>query len=424
MSVVVVGLDQQRTPLGLLERVALSEESLPKRLAELRDRIALSEVVVLSTCLRTEIYAVVDRFHQGVERMHEFLAELAGSSVDELTEHLDVLFDDAVALHLFEVAGGLCSAVVGETEVLGQVRRALEVAEAERAAGPVLSGLFRRAVQTGRKVRSETAIARGTTSLAHVALSLAAAHVGGDLSGRKVVVVGAGEMGQNVVTALDARHDPAEVVVVNRSPARAQVLSESVGGRSSGLGQLADALRGADAVLVSTAAESAVLDAELLGPVGAARAAGGRPDVVVVDLAVPRNVEPSVRGMEGIALFDMDDLTAHAERALEGRRGELDVARAIVAREVERYRADERARGAAPVVAALRARVEELRRAELARHRARRGDLDAAQWDEVESVVRDVLAKVVHQPTVALKEAAGTPRGERLVEALRALFDL
>ncbi len=423
VSVVVVGLDQERTPLGLLERVAFSEELLAKALAQLRDRLPLSEVVVLSTCLRTEIYAVVDRFHQGVELLHEFLADRAGLSVEELSGHLDVLFDDAVAVHIFEVASGLCSAVVGETEVLGQVRRALEVAEAERAAGPVLSGLFRRAVQTGRKVRSGTGISRGATSLAHVALSLAAEHLG-DLSGRKVVVVGAGDMGESLVTALDTRHDPSTVVVVNRSRHRARELSEAVGGRAAGLDELATAVQGADAVLVSTGADTVVVDRDLLAPIGASRAEEGRPPVVVVDLAVPRNVEPSVKGLAGIALFDMDDLTAHAGRALEERRGELSAARAIVAREVERYRADERARGAAPVVAALRARVDELRRAELSRRRARRGDLDSAQWDEVEAVVRDVLAKLLHQPTVALKEAAGTPRGERLVEALRALFDL
>ena len=177
-------------------------------------------------------------------------------------------------------------------------------------------------------------------------------------------------------------------------------------------------------MIVSTGAAVPVLDTELLRPVGARRAGHGGGELVVVDLAVPRNVEPAVKQLPGIALFDMDDLTTHAGRALEGRRGEMAEARAIVAREIEGFRADDRARGAAPLVAALRARVEELRRAELERHRGRNRHLDAAQWEEVESVVSDVLAKLVHQPTVALKEAAGTPRGERLVEALRSLFDL
>jgi len=162
-----------------------------------------------------------------------------------------------------------------------------------------------------------------------------------------------------------------------------------------------------------------------VAPAGAARVATpGRPPLVVVDLGVPRNVVPGVRALPGVELLDMDDLTEHAERAMAGRRGELTAARAIVQQEVDRYRADERARGAAPVVSALRGRVEELRLAELERHRARLAELDDAQWQEVGAVVRDVLAKLLHHPTVAVKDAAGTPRGERLVEALRTLFDL
>lgn len=424
MSVVVVGLDQQSSPLGVLERVAVSEQALPKVLAELRERVPVSEVVVLSTCLRTELYAVVDRFHEGVERMHEYLADMAGGSAAEVSEHLNVLFDDAVAVHLFEVAAGLCSSVVGETEVLGQVRRAIELSEGERAAGPVLSSLFRRAVQVGRKVRTETTIARGTTSLSHVALSLAAEHFDDGLSSRRVVVVGAGDMGESLVSALHSRHAPAEVVVVNRTPERARQLSDAVGGRAAGLGDLDDALSDCDVVLVSTGSSLPVLDTEHLGRHGQRRAQEGSADLVVVDLSMPRNVEPAVRGLPGIALFDIDDLSAHAEQAMQGRRRELAAARAIVAHELERYRADDRARGAAPVVAALRARLDDLRQAELDRHRRRRSGLDEGQWAEVEAVVADVLAKLVHRPTVALKEAAGTPRGERLVEALRALFDL
>ncbi|HML00938.1 MAG TPA: glutamyl-tRNA reductase [Acidimicrobiales bacterium] len=424
MSIVVVGLDQQRTPLGLLERVAVGEQALSKTLADLRDRVPVSEVVVLSTCLRTEVYAVVDRFHEGVERIHEYLADCAGAAVTDLSDHLNVLFDDAVAVHLFEVAAGLRSAVVGETEVLGQVRRALEVSEKERAAGPVLSGLFRRAVQAGRKVRSDTAISQGTTSLAHVALSLAAERVGGSLDGHRVVVVGAGDMGRSLVTALDARHRPEDVVVVNRTPERARDLSEAVGRRAVEFGELAAALSGADVLLVASGSSVPVVDGELLSPLAAARLADGLQKLVVVDLSVPRNVEPSVRVLAGVALFDMDDLSAHAERVLDDRRQELAAARVILSEEIERYRSDDRARGAAPVVTALRSRLEELRRGELARHRRRMPGLDDQQWSEVEAVVGDVLAKLVHRPIVTLKEAAGTPRGERLVEALRALFDL
>jgi glutamyl-tRNA reductase len=428
VSVIVVGLEQRQVSLDVLERVAVSEEHLGKVVAGLRDSSNLSEVVVLSTCMRTELYAVVERFHEGVTGLQEFLAAAAGTTVEALEGCWTVLFDDAVATHVFEVAAGLCSSVLGETEVLGQVRRALERAESERASGPVLSALFRHAVRAGRIVRSTTAIAQGATSLSHVAVELAASRAGGSLDGRALVLVGAGEMAEGIVDALGSHGTPADLVVANRSAARASDLAARVGGRSVGLTGLAGALEHADVVLVSTGSAFPVIDAEMLGPALARRspsaAAGGTPPLVVVDLGMPRNVDPALADTAGIELLDMDDLTGHAERALDGRRAEVSAARQIVSGEVERYRADERARGAAPVVAALRARVDALRDKELERHRGRLGDLDERQWREVDSVVRDVLAKLLHQPTVAVKEAAGTPHGERLVEALRTLFDL
>ena len=425
MSVIVVGLEQHQVPLDVLERVAVPEEDLGKTVASLRDRANLAEVVVLSTCMRTELYAVVERFHEGVTDLQEYLAGLAGTPMEALEDHWTVLFDDAVPTHLFEVAAGLRSSVLGETEVLGQVRRALERADAERASGPVLSGLFRHAVQAGRHVRTTTAIAQGSTSLSHVAVELAASRLGGALAGRHVLVVGAGEMGEGMVDALAGHPDLAQVVVANRTARRASALAVRVGGTGVGLTGLPEALAAADIVLVSTGASLPVLGTGVVAPAGAARASTpGRPPLVIVDLGVPRNVDPAVRALAGVELLDMDDLTEHAERAMAGRRAELTAARAIVQQEVDRYRADERARGAAPVVSALRGRVEELRLAELERHRARLAELDDAQWQEVGAVVRDVLAKLLHHPTVAVKDAAGTPRGERLVEALRTLFDL
>ncbi len=426
MSVVVVGLEHHNTPLDLLERVAVPDEALGKTLGALYDRTNLSEVVVLSTCLRTELYAVVERFHEGVADLQEFLATSAGTTVDVIEGHQTLLFDDAMTIHLFEIAAGLRSSVLGETEVLGQVRRAAERAEAEKTVGPVLSALFQRAVKAGRKVRSSTAIAQGATSLSHVAVELATARLGGSLAGREVLVVGAGTMGVGIVDALAQGEDRARIVVANRTVDRARVLARRVGGDSVGMSGLAGALEAADAVLLSTGSSLPVLDVEMITSVVGARHAAdsGRRPLVVVDVSVPRNVDPAVAFVEGVELLDMDDLSDLAEQALDGRRGEVAGARAIVQQEVERYRADERARGAAPIVSALRNRVSELRQTELDRHRNRLADLDESQWSEVESVVNDILAKVLHQPTVALKEAAGTPRGERLVEALRSLFDL
>jgi glutamyl-tRNA reductase len=426
LSVVVVGLEHHSAPLELLEKVAVPEDALGKTLGALRDRAMLSEVVVLSTCLRTELYAVVERFHEGVADLQEFLATSGGTTVDVIEEHQTVLFDDAVTVHLFEIAAGLRSSVLGETEVLGQVRRAAEHAEAERAAGPVLSGLFQRAVQAGRKVRSQTAIARGATSLSHVAVELATARLGGSLAGKKMLVVGAGTMGEGIVDALAQSEGAAEIVVANRTVEKAEVLAGRVGGEGVGMSGLSGALEKADAVLLSTGSALPVLDVELMTPVARGRRSGdgSRESLVVVDVSVPRNVDPAVALIEGVELLDMDDLSELAEKALDGRRGEVAGAQAIVQQEVERYRADERARGAAPIVSALRERIGQLRESELERHRSRLGELDESQWKEVESVVSDILAKVLHQPTVALKETAGTARGERLVEALRSLFDL
>lgn len=418
MSVVVVGVEQHQAPLELIEQVTVPEDALGKTLATLRDHANLTEVVVLSTCLRTELYAVVERFHEGVDDLQAYLAAVAGRNVDDLADHLTVLFDDAVAVHLFEVASGLRSAVLGESEVLGQVRRAAERARGERAAGPVLSALFGRAVQAGRRVRASTAIARGSTSLSHIAVELAETRVGGSLEGRRVLVVGAGDMGAGVVDALGARR--AEVVVANRTRARAGALAGRVGGRGVGLSGLPGELAAADAMVVSTGASLPVVEAELV----AGALTGRRHPLVVVDIGVPRNVDPDVGRLAGVELHDMDDLRAHAARTMADRRAEVARAREIVRQEVERYREDTRARGAAPIISALRGRLEEVRASEIARRRHRTSELDDAQWDQVEAVTRDVLAKVLHQPTVVLKDAAGTPRGERLVEALRALYDL
>jgi glutamyl-tRNA reductase len=423
MSVVVVGLEHPSTPLDLLERVAISEESLTKVLGALGDRPNLSEVVVVSTCLRTELYAVVERFHEGVADLQEFLATTAGISEDVLAAHVNVLFDDDVTVHLFEVAAGLCSSVLGETEVLGQVRRAAERAEAEKAAGPVLSGLFRRAVRAGRRVRSDTSIARGSTSLSHVAVDLAEEHLGPTLEERRVVVVGAGEMAEGVVSAL-AKRGVRQVAVGNRSSARAEQLAAVTGGRAFALGSLVHEIGDAQLVFVATGGFEHVIDPELLVQDSRQSPSPRSGDLLIVDMGMPRNVDPAVASVENVTLLDIEAVNARAENALARRAEVLTEARFIVLEEVERYRADERARGAAPVVSALRQRFEALLQGELERHKSRLSDLDERQLEEVESVLRDVMAKVAHSPTAALKEAAGTPRGERLVEALRALFDL
>jgi len=427
VSVIVVGLEQRHAPLELLDRVSVTESDTAKALGRLRDQPNLSEAVLVSTCLRTEVYAVVERFHDGVAEIQEFLADRSGSSVDALAEHCTIRFDDDVTEHLFAVASGLESAVLGESEVLGQVRRAWERAQGEHASGPVLGALFRHAVETGKRVRSETAIARGITSLSHGAVALAADRRPGGLAGARVLVVGAGEMGEGVAVAL-AGHGADHLVVANRTVERAEAVVAALPPGAAGstvsadLSDLAGLLAAADVVLTTVGTSHPIVDRGTLAGALDARDGGG--DVVVVDLGVPRNVEPAAVTLDGLVLLDMEDLRAAVAEAIGGRQDEVAAASVIVGDEVERYRAASRARDAAPIVSALRSRVEDARVAELDRMRAKRSDLDEAQWEQVDAVTRSLVAKLLHQPTVTLKEAAGTPRGERLVEALRALFDL
>jgi glutamyl-tRNA reductase len=423
VSVVVIGLQHKQAPLALLEAVAVGDADLHKVLAALNHRRNLQETVVLSTCLRTEVYAVVDRFHDAVAEVYEVLAEHSGVPEEELAAQATIRFDDDVTSHLFSVTSGLESTVVGESEVVGQVRRAFEYARDEGVCGPVLSALFQHALQTGKRVRTETGIARGTTSFAHAAVTVARGDGGDGLREARVVVVGAGEMGLGVSRALcdiPAPSAPRSIVVVNRSLARAEELVRQAGEgtklRAGPLEGVHSELADADVVLTAVAAESHVLTA--------AHFSGVAGPMLVVDLGVPRNVDPIVGSLSSVTLLDMDTLSTSVSAALGVRQEEAVAARLIVAAEVERFRTASRQRGAAPVIAALRARLESLRETELERHRAQLADLSEAEWEQVDVATRAAMAKMLHEPTMLLKETAGTPRGERLVEALRILFDL
>lgn len=428
MSVVVVGLQHRRASLDVLERVSVADVDAAKVRTVLRDCANLEEAVLLSTCLRTEVYAVVDRFHDAVAEIESLLAQRAGLEPEQLADQLDIRFDDGVAIHLFRVAAGLESAVPGESEVLGQVRRSWEQARHEGLSGPVLGDLFRHALVTGKRVRSDTAIGRGTTSFSHAAVDLVEAYLDQGASGARVVVAGAGAMGKGIVTALADRRSgpPSELTVASRHRQTAEELAAEVRrlvdvpAHAVTLDELPRALNGAEVLFAALDVDGPVIGPEHLD---AGPGRDGHP-LVVVDMGMPRNVAAAGRSVPGVTVLDLDDLRTAVGKAVHGRHLELADAEAIVAEEVDRYRSAARARGAAPVVAALRNRMEELRRGELDRRRGQHGQLSDDEWALVDEATRAVLAKLVHEPTVTLKQAAGTPRGERLVEALRILFDL
>jgi glutamyl-tRNA reductase len=417
--VIVVGLNHRTVPVDLLERMAVPDASLPKVLHDLAGREHLLEVVVLSTCNRTEIYARCSRFHAAVGDVRDFLGAHSGADPDDLAEHLYTYYDEAAVAHLFSVAAGLDSMIVGESEILGQVHDAWDGAVREGAAGQLLSRLFRHAVESGKRVRTETGIGRHPVSISSAAVAVAAEHLG-SLEGARVLVIGAGEMGEGVARSLATR-GIADVRVANRTAARAKEIASRVGGRAIRLDQLESELLDADVLLTSTASQHVLVERSAVEAVMEQRA--NRP-LLVVDVALPRDVDPGVGSVDGVTLLDLDDLKDYAQRSAELRRREIGRVREILSAELERYRSDRAAREIAPLVTALRAMGEDVRAGELSRFDARLASLSEEQRTAVEALTRGIVNKLLHEPTVRVKDAAGTGRGDYLGDALAALFDL
>jgi len=419
VSLVVVGLNHRTAAVDLLERMTVPPPGLPKALHALSAREHLAEVVLLSTCNRTEVYARVTRFHPGVDDARHFLAELAGLDPDDLAESLYTYHDDAAVAHLFGVAAGLDSMIIGEAEVLGQVREAWQAAEREGHAGPLLSRAFRHAVQVGKRVRTETGISRHAVSVSSAAVALAAQRVG-SLTDRRVLVLGAGDVGVGMAVAL-AGAGVGDVVVANRSRSKARELARRVDGRAISLDEVPDALVDADVLLASTSSPDVLIER---GDIEAVMERRGGRALLVVDVAVPRDVDPGVGQVFGVTLLDIDALRAFGEQSLEQRRAEVGKVRVIITDELDRFRLERAAREVAPTIAALHARGDAIRAAELERRAARLDQLDPAARELVEQVTRAVVNKLLHEPTVRVKDTAGTADGEALADALADLFAL
>jgi glutamyl-tRNA reductase len=419
VSLIVVGLNHRTVPVDLLERMSVPDASLSKVLHDLAGREHLLEVVVLSTCNRTEIYARCTRFHGAVGDVREFLGAHSGADPDELGEHLYTYYDEAAVAHLFSVAAGLDSMIVGESEILGQVHDAWDAAVHEGSAGQLLSRLFRHAVESGKRVRSETGIGRHPVSISSAAVAVAAEHLG-SLDGARVLVIGAGEMGEGVARSLASR-GTADVCVANRTAARAKEIARRVGGRAITLDQLESELLDADVLLTSTASQHVLVERSAVEAVMERRE--NRP-LLVVDVALPRDVDPGVGSVEGVTLLDLDDLKDYAQRSADLRRREIGRVREILAAELDRYRVERAAREVAPLVTALHAMGEEVREAELDRFDAKLASLTDEQRAAVEALTRGIVRKLLHEPTIRVKDAAGSGRGDYLGDALAALFDL
>jgi glutamyl-tRNA reductase len=392
----------------------------------------VAEAFVISTCNRVEVYADVDRFHAGVTAICELLARHGGVPSPELTPHLYVHYEERAVSHLLAVAAGLDSMVVGEDQILGQVRTAVKLAEEHGTAGRVLGELGRLALRTGKRARAETTIGRAGLSLLSAAVEVAARRAGTDtLSGRRVLVVGAGSM-SGLAAATAARSGAASIAVANRTREHAERVAASVGTAATtitGLDDLPAALAAADVVISCTGATGQVITLDIASAALAARtgpdASPANPlgPLVIMDLAMPRDVEPGVADLPGVVLIGMDQLREHAGAI---RDDDVAAVRAILEAEFAGYQSAMDAARVAPVVVALRAKAAKVVDAELARLAGRLSgdDLSGHALDEIAQTVRRVVDKLLHAPTVRVKELAGSPGGEEYAAALRVLFDL
>jgi glutamyl-tRNA reductase len=411
MSVLVVGVSHRSAPVPVLERLALDADGVGKLAAEMLDSAHVSEAAVISTCNRVEIYAEVDRFHGSVEDLSAMLSSRAGESRADVVPHLYVHFDEGAVAHLFAVAAGLDSMVVGESQILGQVREALRRGQDAGTVGSALNVLFQQALRVGKRAHAETDIDRAGQSLLTVSLD----RVGQDLTGRRVLVVGAGSMaGLAVATA--ARRGACEVVVANRTPERAQRLAATTGGRGVDLRAVPAEVAAADLVISCTGAVGMVLGAEAF--------AQREPDrhLDVLDLALPHDVDPAVADLPGVRLTGLADLA----RSLENSEVAVDIdsVRRIVAEEVAAFDAARRAAQVTPTVVALRSLATDVVDAEMQRLSGRLPELTPAARAEVEQTVRRVADKLLHSPTVKIKELAQNPAAVSYTDALAELFAL
>lgn len=437
--------------------MVISSERLPKMLHDLVSAEDVVEVVILATCNRTEVYLIAERFHAANSQVIEFFGDLTFLPPETFTENLYVHHDEQAVQHLFEVTAGLDSAVPGEHEILGQVRTAWDVARQEGTARRSMNLLFRHALEVGKRARTETRIAHHVTSVSQAAVIMAgerfaaasgslqpvAAPVGATpsqaqaarcagtraaagLAGKRVLVLGAGPMGRGMASFL-ADAGVSELVIANRSEDRAINLASSLVDQSEvasirgvGLESLADEIAHADLLLSATGAPTSVVTLEMMQQVLLRRSA----PLLVVDVGVPRDVDPSIGRLDGVELLDMQDVSALTEANLAARHAEADAVREIVEEEAVRFAAVASAREVDPLITSLREQIESMRSAELERFGSRLESLSPEQYEVVDALSRAMVAKMLHLPTVRLKESAGTAQGERLAESISDLFDL
>jgi glutamyl-tRNA reductase len=413
MNALVVGLSYRTAPVPLLERIAVPPEQVPELTERLLSSPYVGEAVVLSTCNRIEVYAGVTAFHGALNDIADELAVRAGVDRQTLAEYLYVHYDSDAVRHAFRTAAGLESMVIGEAQVLGQLRDAYGMAVEQGSPGRLLHELVQHALRAGKRVRTETGIDRAGQNMVTAALQVGAATFGADLAGRSALVIGAGAMGALSLANLQ-RAEAGDLYIANRGVERAERLARAYDAVPVGLDDLPSVLSRVDVVVSATASPGHVLE-----PSGIPDR-GGRP-LLLLDLALPRDIDPLVADLPGVTLIDIALLSQAVDEVTAD---DLRAAEAIVAEELANHLAELRGGEVAPTVAALRARADELVGTELRRLRSRRPELDDVQREEVARTVHRVVQRLLHLPSVRVKELANEPGGARYADALRELFGL
>ena len=384
--------------MELREKLSISEDQLPDALSSLKARDPISECLILSTCNRTELYACAGN-RADDESITDFLSEYCGISRDTFASHLYSHAGHKAAEHLFSVASGIDSMVLGEDQILGQVKSAYS--SAAGSTGTVLNVLFQQAITVGKRARTETEIGRGAFSVGSAAVQLARS-IFDDLKGRTVLIVGAGEMGE-ITTAHLVSSGASEVLVANRTGERAVSLASQFGGKPVGFEDLTSALEAADIVITSTGSREPVVTREMVS--FAMRVRRGRP-VFFIDIAVPRDIEPGVGDLDNVFVYDMDDLQAAVTADTATREAEVEKVEKIVLEEVEEFMRWFRTLDAVPVITALREKFENIRRAELEKLKGKLPNLSEEDLEAIEVTTRSIMNKICHQPMIQIKDYA------------------
>jgi glutamyl-tRNA reductase len=414
----VVGVNHRTADLPVREALAFPRDALPAALQRVREEAGAAEAMILSTCNRVEVYARSEP-PDGAERLREFLCSFHGRTVESLGGSLYDLTGPEAVHHAFRVVSSLDSMVIGEPQILGQVREAYHLAEAAGTLGPVLGALRNRSVAAARRVRSETGIGAGAVSVSYVAVELAR-KIFGVLEGRNVVLVGAGKMSELAARHL-VRGGAVATVVGGRTLHRAAELAAALGGQAVPLERLRDALAGADIVISGTGATGLVIQRD---DVEAVRSVRRNRPLFLIDIAVPRDIDPSVARLAGVFLYDLDDLRAVAESNLRERRKEASAAESLIEKEAREFIEWEKSLDVVPLLVEMRQRADHIRKSELAKVRSRLGTLTPAQEEALEAATNAIVNKLLHAPTIHLKDATRNGHGPEHLNLIRKLLGL